>query len=100
LFDTEKCDILFTGDRSRWGEEALLARYPIPEVDLLIAGHHGSKNSTGDALLAAVQPETVIISVGRENIYGHPAPELLERLRTYGCTVFRTDLDGKIVYRR
>lgn len=100
LFDTEKCDILFTGDRSRRGEEALLAQYPLPKVDLLIAGHHGSKNSTGDALLAAVQPETVIVSVGKNNIYGHPAPELLERLRTYGCTVSRTDLDGKIVYRR
>ena len=100
LFDTEKCDILFTGDRSGRGEEALLAEYGLSEVDLLIAGHHGSKNSTGDALLAAVRPETVIISVGRDNIYGHPAPELLERLREYGCTVIRTDQDGKIVYRR
>ena len=51
--------------------------------------------------LAGVQEaETVIISVGRDNIYGHPAPELLERLREYGCTVTRTDQDGKIVYRR
>ena len=100
LFDTEKCDILFTGDRSHRGEEVLLAQYPIPKVDLLIAGHHGSKNSAGDTLLAAVQPETVIISVGKNNVYGHPAPELLERLQIFGCAVARTDLDGKIVYRR
>ena len=100
LFDTEKCDILFTGDRSHRGEEVLLAQYPIPKVDLLIAGHHGSKNSTGDTLLAAVRPETVIISVGKNNVYGHPAPELLERLQIFGCAVARTDLDGKIVYRR
>ena len=78
----------------------LLAEYRLPEVDLLIAGHHGSKNSTGDALLAAVRPETVVISVGKNNIYGHPAPELLERLQEYGCAVLRTDQDGKIVYRR
>ena len=100
LFDTEKCDILFTGDRSQRGEEALLAEYGIPDVDLLIAGHHGSKSSTGEALLAAVRPETVVISVGRDNIYGHPAPELLERLRTFESTVSRTDIDGKIIYRR
>ena len=91
---------MVTGDRSHRGEEALLREYDLPEVDLLIAGHHGAKGSTGDALLTAVRPETVMISVGRENIYGHPAPELLERLRQYGCTVFRTDMDGKIVYRR
>lgn len=100
LFDTEKCDILITGDRSERGERRLLAQYAFPEVDLLISGHHGAKSSTGEALLQTVRPDTVIISVGRNNIYGHPAPELLERLETFGCTVWRTDIHGTVVYRR
>lgn len=100
LFDTEKCDILITGDRSVRGELRLLEQYDIPDVDLLIAGHHGSKNSTGEELLTAVRPETVIISAGRGNLYGHPSAEVLERLEIFGCDVLRTDLDGTIIYRR
>ncbi len=65
LFDTENCDILITGDRSAYGERMLLHAGKIPEVDVLIAGHHGSKNSTCEDLLAAAQPQTVCISVGR-----------------------------------
>ena len=69
-------------------------------MDILIAGHHGSKYSTSQFLLDAVKPETVVISVGKNNIYGHPAPELLERLELYHCRIFRTDLDGTVVFRR
>jgi len=47
-----------------------------------------------------VRPETVIISVGETNIYGHPDPALLQRLEEHGCTVYRTDLAGTIYYRR
>ena len=72
----------------------------IPDVDVLIAGHHGSKYSTSEELLRTVKPETVIISVGRENYYGHPAPELLQRLADFGCTIYRTDLHGTVVYRK
>ena len=100
LFDTEKCDILITGDRNGFGERSLLRYHAIPEVDILVAGHHGSKNSTCEELLDAVKPEIVCISAGEENRYGHPAPELLQRLRQYGCAVYRTDEDGTIVIRR
>ena len=100
LFDTEKCDILVTGDRTGFGERVLLRNADIPDVDILVAGHHGSKNSTCEELLAAVRPEIVCISVGADNSYGHPAPELLERLQEYGCTVYRTDLHGSITIRR
>ena len=51
-------------------------------------------------LLAAVKPEIVCISVARKNSFGHPAPELLERLENFGCTVYRTDLQGDIIIRR
>ena len=100
LFEPENCAILITGDRSDFGERMLLREAVLPKVDVLIAGHHGSKYSTSEELLQAVQPETVIISAGEGNPYGHPAPELLERLEAYGCQVYRTDRDGTIIYRR
>lgn len=100
LFDTEKCDILITGDRSGFGERMLLRLHDIPDVDVLVAGHHGAKNSTCEELLRAVAPEIVCISAGRDNSYGHPAPELLQRLQDYGCTVYRTDQNGTITIRR
>lgn len=100
LFETENCVILITGDRSDFGERMLMRHTDLPEVDLLIAGHHGSKTSTSVELLQAVTPETVIISVGADNIYGHPDKELLERLAEFGCTVYRTDENGTIIYRR
>lgn len=99
LFETENCAILVTGDRSAFGERMLLREHTLPQVDLLIAGHHGSKSSTSEELLTAVRPETVIISVG-ENSYGHPSGEVLERLEDYGCTVYRTDQQGTILFRR
>lgn len=100
LFDTEKCDILITGDRDGFGERSLLRNGDIPKVDILVAGHHGSKNSTCQELITAVQPEIVCISVGKDNAFGHPAPETLARLEENGCTVYRTDLNGEIVIRR
>lgn len=100
LFDAKKCDILITGDRNGFGERALLRNAQIPDVDILVAGHHGSKHSTCEELLAAVRPEIVCISVGKDNSYGHPMPELLQRLQKYGCTVYRTDLHGTITIRR
>lgn len=99
LLQTQNCDILITGDRSDFGERMLIRNADLPDVDVLIAGHHGSGNSTSEDLLNAVTPETVIISVG-ENAYGHPAKSLLQRLEKYGCSVFRTDLHGTIIYRR
>jgi competence protein ComEC len=99
LFETENCAILITGDRSAFGERMLMRNRNLPDVDLLIAGHHGSRYSTSDELLTAVRPETVIISVG-ENTYGHPSQEVLDRLAEFGCAVYRTDRDGTIIYRR
>ncbi len=100
LFQTENCDILITGDRGAAGELELLERLELPKLEVLVAGHHGSKNSTSQALLDATQPQVVVISVGENNAYGHPAQELLDRLEDLGCIVFRTDLDGTITIRR
>lgn len=100
LFDTEKCDILITGDRSAFGERMLLRRRDLPDVNILVAGHHGAAESTSEELLNAVRPETVLISAAQDNIYGHPSEKLLQRLGDYGCTVYRTDLHGTITIGR
>jgi len=100
LFDAQKCAILITGDRGNLGEMMLMRDHEIPNVDVLVAGHHGSKYATTDALLQQTDPEIVVISVSADNLYGHPAPETLERLEKYGCRVYRTDVHGTIIYRR
>ena len=100
LFRKESCDILITGDKGALGEMLLMHHAQLPELDVLVAGHHGSAGSTGEDLLEKTTPETVIISAGKNNPYGHPSPALLERLDAWGCTVYRTDLMGTIVYRR
>ena len=100
LFQTENCAILITGDRNDFGERMLLRSIDVPDLDVLVVGHHGSKYSTGKALLEATCPETAIISVGENNPYGHPAAETLDRLIEFGCKVYRTDLHGTIIYRR
>ena len=100
LFQREKCAILITGDRSVQTEAILLQRYNIPKLDVLIAGHHGAKTSTGEQLLAQTMPEYVIISAGQNNRYGHPSDEVLQRLAKYNCKVLRTDQMGTVTIRR
>ena len=100
LFETENCDILVTGDRSGFGERMLLRQHEIPDVDILVAGHHGSGDSTSQELLDAVTPETVLISVSEDNHYGHPDSGLLQRLEERGCDIYRTDIHGTIVMGR
>ena len=99
LFTGENCDILITGDMSALGEQLLLKK-GIPELTVLVAGHHGSKTSTCDALLEATDPEYVFISVGEDNSYGHPAKDVLDRLKKTGCVILRTDENGTIIFRR
>lgn len=99
LFQSGNCDILITGDRSSTGEHALLLEADIPRLELLIAGHHGSHSATSLELLTSTQPDAVAISVGENNPYGHPSVELLDRLSRCGCRIYRTDLQGTIIFR-
>ena len=99
LFQREKCDTLITGDLSAKAERQLLADYDLPDLEVLIVGHHGSKYSTCAELLNATAPDAAIISVGKDNGYGHPTIEVLDRLKQAGCAVYRTDLHGTITYR-
>lgn len=65
---------------------------------VLKAGHHGSKTSSDASWLAALHPSTVAISVGANNLYGHPTQEMLDRVAAEGAQVFRTDRDGQVVF--
>jgi competence protein ComEC len=85
---------LLTGDAEGEAEQAMLdAGLPL-RADVLKVGHHGSNASTSPQFLAAVQPRLAVISVGADNRFGHPAPELLQRLK--GIEVLRTDQRGRI----
>lgn len=97
LASTGEFDALFTGDMGSESELLLLEHAALPDIELLMAGHHGSKGATSQALLDAVTPEYVFLSVGENNRYGHPAPETLERLE--GLAVYRTDLQGNLTLR-
>ena len=87
--------VFITGDMSQDTEKLLLKTYALEKSDVLVAGHHGAKNSTSMALLKALKPDIACISVG-SNSYGHPHPDTLERLTESGCTIYRTDLQGNI----
>ena len=88
-------DILITGDMGGATARILLETYDLSDIEVLVAGHHGSKYSTSNDLLDALAPETACISVG-SNSYGHPADETLRRLAEYGCAIYRTDMQGSI----
>ncbi|MCA9369729.1 MAG: MBL fold metallo-hydrolase [Pseudomonadales bacterium] len=88
---------LFTGDLEATGELALVVSDVLIDVDVLKVGHHGSKTSTTESFLHNTRPEIAVISAGRDNTYGHPASETLERLHNYAVAeIVRTDSEGTI----
>ena len=86
---------LLAGDAEAAIEAELLSR-GLPTVDLLKAGHHGSRTSTTDGLVATTRPRVAAVSVGAKNDYGHPSREVLARLEDAGAAVLRTDQVGTI----
>ena len=88
---------LFTGDAGRESEQAMLAEEYDLESTVLQVGHHGSESSTTYPFLREIMPEYAVISVGKDNTYGHPTDSVLSRLRDAGVTVYRTDLNGMVV---
>lgn len=95
----EGISFLFTGDLEEEGERRLLSRYPGLEVDILKAGHHGSRTSTTEIFVKQLEPQLVLISAGRQNRFGHPHPEVTDRLQEFEIPVLRTDLNGAIELR-
>ena len=95
----QKWTLLLTGDVEGGGEEAMfqeLRRRNIGALTVLKAAHHGSRNSTSEELLAWLTPKVTVISCGRDNRYGHPHKELLERLEASGTYVLQTAQRGAI----
>ena len=88
--------LLFQADAGLPVEARLAGR--VGRVELLKVGHHGSASATSDAWLAELRPREAVISVGAHNHYGHPAPEVLARLRRWGSDVYRTDRTGTITF--
>ncbi len=95
LMSCGEYDILVTGDIGSSTERILVREKSLPDIEVLVAGHHGSNKSTSMVLLDAVTPETVVISVGA-NSYGHPAEDVLNRISIIGAEVYRTDEMGNI----
>jgi competence protein ComEC len=91
--------ILLTGDVSRDVERLIVPSLRPAGIRILKAAHHGSATSTGASLLGAYRPHAVIFSAGRDNRFGHPAADVLGRVRSSGAQIFRTDQDGAITVR-
>jgi competence protein ComEC len=90
--------ILLTGDISAEVEGAIVPQLPAARTRILKVAHHGSRTSTGQKLLDAWKPQIAIVSCGRGNRFGHPAPDVMNRLDAAGVKVYRTDRDGEITF--
>ncbi|QXE92881.1 DNA internalization-related competence protein ComEC/Rec2 [Geomonas subterranea] len=91
-----RTSILFTGDIGATQERELLDRGALQPCGLLKVAHHGSRHSSCDEFLAAVQPQTAVISAGYQNAFHLPAPATLARLQRHGARTCRTDLEGTV----
>ena len=88
---------LFTGDAEISTEESVLSENNNLNCDILKVGHHGSSTSTSSNFLTSVNPSVAIISVGKNNSYGHPTSELLSLLDYFNIRTIRTDIHGTII---
>ena len=88
---------LFMGDAGVEVEEDLIEKYNLQDIDVLKVGHHGSKTSSSEEFIDNITPKYSIISVGKNNRYGHPNKETLDNL--VNSKIYRTDLDGSIMFK-
>ena len=88
---------MFMGDASITTEKEILDKYNLPEIDVLKVGHHGSKTSSSKEFVDEINPKYSIISVEKNNRYGHPNKEVLNNLKD--SKIYRTDQDGSIMFK-
>jgi len=88
---------LFMGDAGLEVEDDLIERYKLQDIDVLKVGHHGSKTSSSKNFVNEINPKYSIISVGKNNRYGHPNKEVLNNLND--SKIYRTDIDGSIMFK-
>ena len=88
---------MFVGDASVTTEKEILDKYNLPDIEVLKVGHHGSKTSSGKEFIDEINPKYSVISVGKNNRYGHPNDGVLENLKD--SKIYRTDYDGSIMFK-
>ena len=88
---------MFMGDASSVTEKEIMNKYNLPYIDVLKVGHHGSKTSSSKEFINDINPKYSIISVGKNNRYGHPNKEVLNALEQ--SKIYRTDEDGSIMFK-
>lgn len=97
FIEYQQVTILLMGDLEASGELTLNCLELLSHTTIIKVGHHGSKSSSSQVFVDKTQPEYAVLSVGKNNRYGHPAPEVLSRYDAVGTTILRTDLLGSIV---
>lgn len=90
---------LFTGDLEYEGERSLISSGSDIKACVLKIGHHGSSTSTSEEFLSKVNPLYGVITVGADNNFGHPSPQVIDLLKERGITVFRTDINGAVSFK-
>ena len=98
LLEHDGWRFLFTGDLGEEGEELLLERDQLEDIDVLKVGHHGSNYSSSEKFLEELSPEYAVISVGENNRYHHPGKDALKRLNDTGARIETTMEDGQITF--
>ena len=88
---------MFMGDAGVEKEKDILDKYNLSNIDVLKVGHHGSKTSSSKELINQINPRYSIISVGKNNRYGHPNKEVLDNLKE--SKIYRTDKDESIMFK-
>ena len=88
---------MFMGDAGATTEKEIINKYNLSNIDILKVGHHGSKTSSSKEFIDEINPEYSIISVGKNNRYGHPNQEVLDNLNN--SKIYRTDQDGSIMFK-
>lgn len=96
-FDYNGVKMLFMGDAGIEVEEDILKKYDLTDIDILKVGHHGSKTSSSEEFISSIHPKYSIISVGKNNWYGHPHDKVLENLSN--SMIYRTDLNGSMMFK-
>ena len=91
--------MLLTGDIEKEAEELILKKNKDLKADILKIAHHGSKSSTTEVFLRAVNPKIALIGVGKNNNFGHPSNDVIQRLKENGARIYRTDENGEISIR-
>ena len=88
--------VVLTGDIGREAEQAIAPQFEPSRLRIVKVPHHGSLTSSSESFVRALSPRVAVVSVGRNNVFGHPAPAVLERYRLIGAEIFRTDQDGAV----